>query len=335
MKNDIPWQLLEKYFAKTTLKGGFNSAQPPTPDDQENELVNEWLASATENTFILEQLQQYFKATGELPIDFVPDSKVALNKISGKISNSSKPKTTRYTISSLWWKAAAVLFFAFCGWWLVNNNIKKQSLLASVMIAKGSLDSMVLSDGSRIWLNAGSEIKYPEKFNSKREISLTGEAYFEIAHDQNHPFIIHSGTTQTQVLGTKFTIRSYPSENLASVIVTEGKVSFGASQHVILTSGKKGTYDKQSEQTMASDNDDSNFMAWKTKSFNFDAQSLESVFKSLAEVYHFTYHFENANMKERKLTAKFTQRPLDEIIQSIAIAANVNILSKSNSYIIK
>jgi transmembrane sensor len=335
MKNDIPWQLLEKYFAKTRLKAGFNSAQPPTTDDQEK-LINEWLASATENTMILEQLQLYFQATGELPIDFVPDSKVALNKIFGKISNSSKPKTTRITISSLWWKAAAVLLIAICGWWLVNNNFKKQSpMLTSVIMTKGSLDSIVLSDGSRIWLNAGSEIKYPEKFSSKREITLTGEAYFEIAHDQNHPFIIHSGSTQTQVLGTKFTIRSFPSENLASVIVTEGKVSFGASQHVILTHGKKGTYDKQSGQTLASDNDNPNFMAWKTKEFNFDGQPLKSVFKSLAEVYHFKYRFENANMQERKLTAKFTQRPLDEIIQSIAIAANVNILSKSNSFIIK
>jgi ferric-dicitrate binding protein FerR (iron transport regulator) len=332
MKNDIPWQLLEKYFAKTTLKGGFDSIE----DDQDNRLINEWLASAIENKIILEQLQLYFQTTGELPIDFIPDSKVALNKISGKLTNIPKSKTTRFTISSPWWKVAAVLLIGICGWWLVNNNIKKQSpMLTSVMIAKGSLDSIVLSDGSRIWLNAGSEIKYPEKFSSKREIFLVGEAYFEIAHDQSHPFIIHSGSTQTQVLGTKFTIRSYPSENLASVVVTEGKVSFGASQHVILTPGKKGTFHKQSGQTIVSDNENPNFMAWKTKEFNFDGQPLESVFKSLAEVYHFTYRFENANMQDRKLTAKFIQRPLDEIIQSIAVATNVNIQAKSNSYIIK
>jgi transmembrane sensor len=147
MANDIPWQMLERYFAKET-------------DASENQEVTQWVASAAENTMIFEQLSLYYRSSGSLPVEFFPDTNVALEKISQKTINKSK--TIR--LSNLYWKVAAVLLIGFCGWWLIQGQIKKKiPAITTVLKTDTTVKNIILSDGSHIWLNSHSSIKYPEK----------------------------------------------------------------------------------------------------------------------------------------------------------------------------
>jgi ferric-dicitrate binding protein FerR (iron transport regulator) len=321
MVHDIPWILLEKHFAEET-------------DALENQQVNEWLDSASENAMILEQLQNYYQTYGSLPVEFIPDAKAGLEKVSEKTT----PKSKAFRMYNWWWKVAAVLLIGFCSWWLVHEPaIKQTTEFTSVLKTDTTVTTITLSDGSHIWLNAHSSIKYPEKFDDTREVFLEGEAYFEIAHDSAHPFVVHTSNTQTRVLGTKFDIRSYTLENHTTLTVTEGKVSFGnaANKQVVLTLNQKGTFDKTSGNVSKVENDNCNFMSWKTLDFDFDRQPLEIVFRTLAEVYHFNYQFDSPSLKTRILTANFHHRPLSEIMQTISLSANTQVTLQNGKYALK
>jgi len=321
MVHDIPWMLLEKHFANETSAS-------------ESQQINEWLDSASENALILEQLQNYYQTYGSLPIEFIPDTKAGLEKVSQKTIS----KTKGIRVSNLWWKVAAVVLIGFCSWWYAHEqSIKQSTEFTTVLKSDTTVTTITLSDGSHIWLNTHSSIKYPEKFDNTREVFLEGEAYFEIAHDSAHPFIVRTPNTQTRVLGTKFDIRSYTSENHTTLTVAEGKVSFAnaVNKQVVLTPNQKGTFDKTSGDVSKVENDNCNFMSWKTLDFNFDGQPLETVFKTLSEVYHFKYQFDTPNLKTRILTASFRHRPLIEIIQTISLSANAQITLQNGKYSIK
>jgi ferric-dicitrate binding protein FerR (iron transport regulator) len=320
MVHDIPWKILERYFAKET-------------NDSENQQINEWLVSASENAMILEQLRHYYQTYNSLPIEFIPDAKVGLEKISQKTIS----KTKRIRVSNLWWKVAAVLLIGFCSWWLVHEPaIKQTTEFSAILKTDTTVTTITLSDGSHVWLNAHSSIKYPEKFDNTREVFLEGEAYFEIAHDSAHPFVVRTSNTQTRVLGTKFDIRSYASENHTTLTVTEGKVGFGnVAKQVILTINQKADFNKLSGNVSKVENDNCNFMSWKTLDFNFDRQPLETVFKTLSEVYHFNYQFDTPSLKMRILTANFHHRPLSEIMQAISLSADAQVFMKNGKYSIK
>jgi Fe2+-dicitrate sensor, membrane component len=321
MLYDIPWQILEKYFASET-------------NELENQQVEKWIDSAAENEMIFDQLQRYYKTSGSLPIEFIPDTEAALKKVSKE--TGAKSKILR--LSSIWWKVAAVLLVAVSTWWFVFDHQEKNTPLAMAELkADADALSVVLSDGSHIWLNAHSSIKYPKKFGNTRNIYLDGEAYFEVAHDSKHPFIVHTPKTQTRVLGTKFNVRSYSSEKQIVVTVSEGKVGFGsaANSQVILLPNQKGAFDRQTGNVTKMENNDSNFMAWKTLEFSFDGETLAEVFKTLAEAYHFSYKFDSPDLKTRIVTANFSKRPLDEIMQTISLSANVQVSLQNGTYYIK
>jgi ferric-dicitrate binding protein FerR (iron transport regulator) len=323
MDQNIPWKLLEKAFSNSANKN-------------ETEETKKWKDNAPENFIIFKQLENYFNETGTLPINFTPDTKDALKKVSEK--TQFLPKTRQFQISNILWKAASILVLIAGGWYLVNNNIAKKSLaFSSILTSDTSKTNIVLSDGSHVWLNSNSSFKYPKKFGKNREVYLEGEAYFEIAHDPAHPFIVHASNTQTRVLGTKFNIRSYPSEKMVAITVSDGKVCFGISENkkATLIPGEKCVYNKQTSNIEKIENDDPNFMSWKTRGFGFHESTLESVFTTLAEVYHFKFHFENTMTKQRELTATFINRPLDEVLKTIAVSSELSIALQNGTYEIK
>jgi transmembrane sensor len=117
---------------------------------------------------------------------------------------------------------------------------------------KGKLLKTRLSDGTIVWLNSDSKLRYPEAFrDSIREVSLTGEAYFEVAHNAEKPFVIQSNGLATRVLGTRFVVKSYAGDKLSSVAVLSGKVSVSKndnpnSNSVMLVANQEVTADQRS-----------------------------------------------------------------------------------------
>jgi len=152
---------------------------------------------------------------------------------------------------------------------------------------------VTLSDGSRVWLDAGSSVTYPVSFVGKeRRVAITGEAYFEVAHDKSMPFIVSKGDVQVEVLGTHFNLNAYDDETSIKTTLLEGsvKVKFH-DEHVLIRPGQQAQLENSivassQRQLKVTDNIDlEQVMAWKNGSFVFNRTPLAGVLAQLSRWY--------------------------------------------------
>lgn len=151
---------------------------------------------------------------------------------------------------------------------------------------KGGQYQITLDDGSKIWMNADSRLSYPAKFNAdQREVLLEGEAYFEVRHEENRPFIVRTPLQNVRVLGTHFNIEAYPDEPQSAVSLIDGslQVATHADSPIVLKPNFQSVYDGKALEVKPFEVND--VMAWKNGEFMFNNERLEDVMKKLARWY--------------------------------------------------
>lgn len=172
-----------------------------------------------------------------------------------------------------------------------NTNTAAQN---SMVTPRGRQYQLVLSDGTKVWLNASSSITFPTTFvQNERRVTITGEAYFEVAKDKNHPFIVTANATEVKVIGTHFNINSYPEEKSTKTTLLEGSVQVSnRTEKSILRPGQQAV---QTTSGVLSVKDIENFdevMAWRKGLFYFSNTSLENVTQQLSRWYDVAIVFE-------------------------------------------
>lgn len=147
--------------------------------------------------------------------------------------------------------------------------------------------NMTLSDGSKVWLNAGSSITYPLAFTgNERKISMTGEAYFEVAHDKTRPFYVSKGDMQVQVLGTHFNVNAYDDENDIKVTLLAGSVKVGNNTgSIVIKPGEQAMVITNQRPATSNRVDIEQVMAWKNGRFQFSDASIETIMKEISRWY--------------------------------------------------
>lgn len=145
---------------------------------------------------------------------------------------------------------------------------------------------MTLTDGSRVWLNAGSSITYPVPFTgNERSVSISGEAYFEVAHNAATPFVVHKGQTTINVLGTHFNVNAYEDESDIRVTLLHGSVQVTNQQyHTVIRPGEQAIV-KQEGIALAKKVDLEEVMAWKDGYFRMKGTDLASLMRQIARWY--------------------------------------------------
>ena len=170
---------------------------------------------------------------------------------------------------------------------------KKELEFNQLIIPKGTFYHLVLSDGTKVWLNADSKMKYPVSFGKdKREVSLHGEGYFEVAKDSTRPFIVSTEKMDVKVLGTTFDVNTYEDEGKSFVVLVEGlvEVSAGKGESRIITPGhmaEVNMYDTQAK-IQISKCDAEHYIAWKNGNFSFRNASLTEILKRVSRHYDVT-----------------------------------------------
>lgn len=159
---------------------------------------------------------------------------------------------------------------------------------------KGGQTEVLLADGSKVWLNAASSIKYPTSFNgNERRVEIEGEAYFEISHNKRMPFIVQIPGTAIKVLGTHFNVMAYEDEATSRTTLLEGSVKITKADEVVyLKPGQQGQVHEGERIELFKDVDTSEVMAWKNGEFQFNIESLESVMKQLERWYDIDVFYE-------------------------------------------
>jgi ferric-dicitrate binding protein FerR (iron transport regulator) len=171
--------------------------------------------------------------------------------------------------------------------------------------------NITLPDGSSVVLQANSTLDYPRSFTGQtREVTLTGEAYFDVAHDTAHPFIIHSGNIKTTVLGTAFNIKAWPADKEVIVTVTKGKVRVedGSTILGIITPNQQISFSKEQAVAKQLAVDTTTFISWKDKAYTLDDISIDDALTELQIRYGVVIELANKEKGgECRFTASFHQ----------------------------
>lgn len=238
--------------------------------------------------------------------------------------------------------AAAVLLI------FIGTLIWKLSLNASttlpehdqvIVVKSGRHQTISLPDGTMVTLNEGSKLDYPAAFNqSSRDVYLTGEAFFDVKHDEGKPFLVHTGSFITRVLGTAFNIRAYPGDANVSVTVTRGKVQIQSDENKktlgVLTAGDQLVIDKKSAGVSWVKADVQKVVQWKVTDLVFDNATVDEAIVALGNRYGKTFLFENESLRDCRFTANFLNDSLDQSLDVICTLINAHWKQKEGSDVI-
>lgn len=163
---------------------------------------------------------------------------------------------------------------------------------------RGRQFQLLLPDGSRVWLNAASSIRYPVAFRgSERKVLVTGEAYFEVAHDQEKPFYVQTKNQLVQALGTSFNVNAYGNENSEQTTLIAGSIkvnmSSGKKLYAVLEPGQQAQLDNQKQSLSIAEKQSEAAIAWKNGYFNLEDLPFDKVMKKLERWYDIEVVYEN------------------------------------------
>ena len=207
----------------------------------------------------------------------------------------------------------------------------------TLRVPRGGEYSITLSDGTVVYLNSESELRYPVRFVGKdRRVYLSGEAYFDVKKDQDHPFIVKMKTSAVKVLGTSFDVRAYTDEEEVLTTLVQGSVQFSTGEEsVILEPGEQAVLSK-SGRVETREVDTYLYTAWKNGVFAFKKQRLEEIMKIIARWYDVNIFWENASQKEITFTGKMRRYDdFSKVVEMLEMTGNTEFVIKENNIFIR
>ena len=316
----------------------FVKKQSGSIDPNELEALEVW---ATQNASKIHEFELLFEqsaSSGTSPT-FDPHEDWQDLKTMIKVENESRearqirmfPWIARIT-------AAVILIVGFTFIFYNYQSQPSDQLNLQTLIQTGDADKKVidLSDGSKVWLNKNSELLYPETFEEEtRTLYLKGEAFFEVAPDKNKPFIVHSGSSKTTVLGTSFNLRAYGKEDEVKLTVVTGKVAFTLAddkEGVTVTPGDAAIFNNNTKSITQHANTDVNFLSWKTGQLLFDDSPLDQLIIALERHYSIDIDVENEKTLNCRFTGDFKETELENALKVITRATGTSFVFIEGQY---
>lgn len=211
--------------------------------------------------------------------------------------------------------AAAAVFLAASLWFFQSRTAVNTKL---VVESDHQVKEEQFADGTKVSLNQFSLATYFDRSDNTRQVALRGDAFFDVARDTSHPFIIHTQGVKIEVLGTSFYVDSREDQAVLQVIVNSGTVQMKmGEQTVLLTKGEVGTYVKSSQQLSEKLNNDANYLSWKNNQLLFDDANLEQVIYDLNRTFHSQIKLASPDLKTCSITATYENKSLEAILRII------------------
>ncbi len=197
---------------------------------------------------------------------------------------------------------------------------------------RGAEFQLVLSDGTKVWLNAGTKLRYPVKFIGKeRRVELIGEAYFDVTHDESVPFVVQTSRSAVTVLGTEFSVRDYAGEaNLTTLVRGRVSVKDQKGNAYLIQPGQQVNIDKNTSRVL--DVETIYFTSWKDGYFIFNEATLSDIMSELSKWYDFDCFFLNSSIGEQRLTARLKKYDdINVILDILSRTGNVQFSQKGRT----
>lgn len=204
-----------------------------------------------------------------------------------------------------------------------GKDLNKEVFYNTISTPRGGQYQIVLPDGSKVWMNAASSIKFPAAFSgTERNVIISGEVYMEIAQRSKQPFIVKANGTEIRVLGTSFNVNAYTDEEAIKTTLVEGsvKVTKGSSA-ALLHPGQEAITEDNSNSVKVNDNADvANALAWKNGLFSFNNADIKTIMRQLSRWYNVDVVYEGA-VTDRRF--------LGELRRNMTLAAVLRVLERS------
>ncbi|WP_422360644.1 FecR family protein [Reichenbachiella sp.] len=277
-----------------------------------------------------QEFERQWEASGKLKLKYEANPQLAWEKFS-ELKSDHQPTTVRWIHFAT--RLAAMILLTVGLGFLIREFGKTEPYHYATF--EGETKWVVLPDSSRIKLNESTLLTVASDFNDEeRNVSLKGEAFFEISRDESRPFIIQTDEARAQVLGTSFNIRAIEEEDNIEIYVVSGKVSFAAKDaELILTKGMAANFNK-SNDLLALEDDQVNALAWHLNSLVFKDTPLDQVFADLQNYFNVEILIKNDKIKNCRFTGEFKKPNLKEILKVIAISTGITHTENNNSYTI-
>lgn len=301
-------------------------------------LLESWVAEAPKHQEIYAEIKKIWTLSEETetPLQLNVDQEFARFKARIKPAVTAAPTAKiRPLWQRSWAKAAAVLVLLTAGLWVFNQSNTSTNEQWVTVVTQDEKRTIELPDNSTIWLNKHSKISYLAGFE-ERIVELKGEAYFDVAKKNGQNFVIQTGSTKTEVLGTTFNIRAYQQEPIVEVVVFTGKVSFEAIEdqktEVILLPDDKGIFHKTDQKLEKAESTNPNVLAWKSGQLQFSEQSLEQIIPIIEQYYNIDIQTSNNSILKCTFTGDFDKANAKDLLESIAFGLNLELNIAKNSY---
>ena len=285
------------------------------------ESENAYLADLLENDKDGE-LDAYIEKTWQeaesMDVDFGVEVRVKeklFAQISPNHAKTSRPWLRFFRVASV---AAALVAAVVLGWHI--SDLRKPETFEMVA-ERGQKSSLTLPDGSKVWLNSASKLTYTSDYNSKdRNIILDGEAFFDVARNENLPFIVHANGMAVQALGTKFNVKAYSEETEVTAILVEGSVKASAAGvDLLLLPYFVASYDKSTGDMVSTYvSDREHAVPWIKNEIMFSNDSLKDISSVLERMYNVTVIFENEKIADYTYTGLIRNNSLPNILELIS-----------------
>ena len=223
-----------------------------------------------------------------------------------------------------------------------DEGTVKDLVYNTLRVPYGKRFNLELSDGTQVYLNAGSSIRYPVQFltTGSRTVDVVGEAYFKVESDPARPFIVNAENLNVQVLGTEFNVAAYPEDTSTEVVLVEGKVALYArpksiDKAVALSPGLKGAFNRLNEEIQTEEVNVNVYTAWRDGELVFRNLPFHSILKKLERHYHVQIINTNKKLDKEVFNASFDEEKIEKVLEHFDDIFNINYEIKDNTIIIK
>lgn len=343
MESPITWSLIARYFASET-------------SEEETRAVEEWAAEASSHARLMGELRDIWQASlsspSSPPIDLDADWERLMGRIEAGEPAADRPsrlpapdrpahansdgaadasRMPHRRIPSGWLVALVMLVCALAGALLVEQwpADAPEVTLREVVTRRGERAHLRLADGTQVTLNVDSKLRLPATFaDERRHVHLTGEAYFDVAHDADRPFVVQVGHAVVNVHGTAFGVRSYPKDRRVQVAVAEGVVSLRGQQEpeargTVLTPGYLGQIGAEDARVETSEVDVQEYLGWTDGRLVFDDAPLSEVAEQLERWYDLQVVLQHGDLDSLHLTAKLKSKSIRDVLDVITASLGI------------
>ena len=302
--------------------------------DKDKASIDLWRAGSPENEQHFQNSLKAWESISLLQEMEQFNSFEALSKVHDKIDHSGSSRWLNVI------KLVAAIFLlpllGYSGYVTYQNFSLKKMMIDHVVMQtissrQGMVSRLLLADGTRVWLNSGSELQFPNRFlGDFREVKLKGEAYFEVVKNKNQPFRVNANELNVEVLGTSFDVANYKEEKRAEVILVEGKVSLVAKEGDKITGGgtllpgQRGVYCVETRKMLTEEVSVDKYIAWRDGNLIFRDDKMEEVVKRMSRWFNVEIFINDPEIKSYIYKATFRNENLLQVLNLLKISAPID-----------